>query len=151
VADSQWGTLVPLAAATNEMDEKTSVDKFRSCIFLAGVDTKKYRRLKMELNAYVAGQNNYPKMVESAMTMLSHYINNKRVHMTDGDKVQVNKKSLMQKHKNMTCYKCGKKGHYANKCLSGDSDDNELSTRPNSSLQSNLSNRNRANQIGWSG
>jgi hypothetical protein len=45
VAESQWGILVPTAAATNEKNEKTSRDKFISCIFLAGVDTKKYGRL----------------------------------------------------------------------------------------------------------
>jgi hypothetical protein len=87
VAESQWGTLVPATAATNEKNEKTSRDKFITCVFLAGVDTKKYGRLKTELNnAYVAGQNNYPKMVESAVTMLSHYMNDKGVHMTDEDK-----------------------------------------------------------------
>jgi hypothetical protein len=76
VAESQWGTLVPATAATNEKNEKMSRDKFISCVFLAGVDTKKYRRLKSKLNnAYVAGQNNYPKTVESAVTMLSHYMN----------------------------------------------------------------------------
>jgi hypothetical protein len=53
---------------------KRQKDKFITCIFLAGVDIKKYGRLKTELNnAYVAGQNNYPKTVESAVTMLSHY------------------------------------------------------------------------------
>jgi hypothetical protein len=31
-------------------------------------------------DAYLAGQNNYPKMVESAVTMLSNYMNNKGVH-----------------------------------------------------------------------
>jgi hypothetical protein len=60
VAESQWGTLVSTAAATtNETDEKTSRDKFITCIFLAGVDTKKYGRLKIDLsNAYLAGQSN---------------------------------------------------------------------------------------------
>jgi hypothetical protein len=47
VTESQWGTLVPTA---NEMDEKTSRDKFINCVFLAGVNTKKYGRLKTELN-----------------------------------------------------------------------------------------------------
>jgi hypothetical protein len=57
VAESQWGTLVPTVAAPNETDETMSRDKFMTCIFLAGVDTKKYGRLKTELNnAYVAGQ-----------------------------------------------------------------------------------------------
>jgi hypothetical protein len=116
VAESQWGTLVPTAAATNETIEKPSGDKFITCVFLAGVDTKKYGRLKTELNnTYVAGQNNYPKMVESAVTMLSHYMKDKGVHVTDEDKGQVTLTSFMQKHKNVKCYKCGKKGHYANK------------------------------------
>jgi hypothetical protein len=49
VAESQWSTLVPTAAAR---------DKLIPCVFLAGVDTKTYGRMKTELNdAYVAGQN----------------------------------------------------------------------------------------------
>ena len=73
------------------------------------------------------------------MTMLSHNMtNDKGVHMTDKEKGQMDQKSFMQKHKNMTCYKCGKKGHYANKCPSGDNNDNEVSTRSN--LLSNHSN-----------
>jgi hypothetical protein len=148
VAESQWGTLVPMAAATNERNEKMSRDKFITCNFLAEVNTKKYGRLKTELNnAYVAGQNNYPKTVESAVTMLSHYMNDKGVHVTDEDKGQATLTSFMQKHKHVTCYKCGKKGHYANKCPSGDNDD-EASIR--SSL-SNRSNKSRPNRVGWSG
>jgi hypothetical protein len=47
VAESQWGTLVPRAAAMNETNEKTSRDKFKTCVFLAGgVDTKKYGKFK---------------------------------------------------------------------------------------------------------
>jgi hypothetical protein len=87
VVESQWGTLVPAAAATNEANDKTSRDKFITCVFLAGVDTKKYGRLKTELNnAYVAGQYNFPKTVESAVAMLSHYMKGKGVQMTDEDK-----------------------------------------------------------------
>jgi hypothetical protein len=78
------------------------------------VDTKEYGRLKTKLNnAYVAGQNNYLKTVESAVIMLSHYMNNKGLHVTDEDKGQVTLTSLMQKHKNVK-----RKGHYANKCPS---------------------------------
>jgi hypothetical protein len=153
VAESQWGTLVPTTAATNETGEKTSRDKFITCVFLAGGDTKKYGWLKTELNhAYVVGQNNYLKTVESVVTILSHYMNDKGVHVTNGDKGQTDQKSFMSKHKNVTCYKCGKKGHYANKCPSGDSNDYEPSTRLNSSLLSNCSNHStRPNRIGWSG
>jgi hypothetical protein len=93
VAESGWRTLVPTVAATNETNEKTSRDKFITCIFLGGVDT---------------------------VTMLSHYMKGKGVHMTDEDKEQATLTSFMQKHKNVTCYKCGKKGHYANKCPYGE-------------------------------
>jgi hypothetical protein len=34
VAESKWETLVPAAAATNEKNEKTSRDKFITCLFL---------------------------------------------------------------------------------------------------------------------
>jgi hypothetical protein len=42
----------------------------------------------------------------------------------------------MQKHKNVMWYKRGKKGPYANKWPSGDSNEDELSTRSN--LLSNI-------------
>jgi hypothetical protein len=48
-----------MVAARNETNEKKSGDKFIACVFLAGVDTKKYGRLKTTLNnACEAGQNN---------------------------------------------------------------------------------------------
>jgi hypothetical protein len=68
--------------------------------------------------------------------------------MRDEDKGQTNQKIFM--HKSVICYKCGKKGHYANKCPSRDSYDNEASTRSNPSLLSNHSNQVRPNCIGWS-
>jgi hypothetical protein len=102
-------------------------------------------------NAYVAGQNNYPKTVEeSAVTMLSHYMNNKVVHVTDEDKGQTDQKSLMQKQKNVTCYyKCGKKGHHANKCHSRECPDGD--SNDESSTRSSRSNNRRPNRFGWSG
>jgi hypothetical protein len=74
-------------------------------------------------------------------------MNGKGVHMTDEDKGQAALMSFMKKHKNVTCYRCGKKGHYANKCPDGDSNE-ESSTR---SSVSNRSNNTRPNCIGWSG
>jgi hypothetical protein len=75
-----------------------------TCVFLAGVDTKKYGMLKTKLNnAYVAGQNKCPKRVESAVIILSHYMNDKGVHMTDEDKGRTYQKIIMQKHKEGIC------------------------------------------------
>jgi hypothetical protein len=88
-------------------------------------------------------------MMESAVTMLSHYMNNKGVHVTDEDKGQATLMSFMQKHKNVTCYKCGKKGHYAKKCPNGDKDDG-AAIRSSLRNRSNRSNRSK-NRVGWSG
>jgi hypothetical protein len=38
---------VPMAVATNETKEKTSRDKFITCFFFAGVDTKRYGNLNL--------------------------------------------------------------------------------------------------------
>jgi hypothetical protein len=53
----------------------------------------------------------------------------------------------MQKRKNLMCYKCGKQGHYADQCPSGDNNDDKASTRSNSSLLSNRSNHRRSNAL----
>jgi hypothetical protein len=75
---------------------------------------------------------------------LSHYMTDKGDHMTDEDKGQTDQKIFMQKHNNVLCYNCGKKGHYANRCPHGDNDD-EASTR------SRPSNNSRPNRVRWSG
>jgi hypothetical protein len=47
VGEFQWGTPVPTAAAMNETNEETSRDKFLTCFCLAGVDTRRYGKLKL--------------------------------------------------------------------------------------------------------
>jgi hypothetical protein len=49
VAESQWGTLVPTVAATNETNEKTSRDKFITYIFLAGSGYKKVWKVENQI------------------------------------------------------------------------------------------------------
>jgi hypothetical protein len=70
------------------------------------------------LEFIVAGQNNYPKTVgrecrADNVVTLHERQGSSYFTMTDEDKGQTARKSFMQKHKkNVTCYKCGKKGHY---------------------------------------
>jgi hypothetical protein len=64
------------------------------------------------------------------------------------DRGQATLTSFMHKHKNVTCYKCGKKGHYANKCPDGDNND-AASIRSSLSNYSNSNGSN--NRVGWSG
>jgi hypothetical protein len=47
LGESQWGTPVTTAAATNETDEKTSRNKFITCVFLQEWIPKRYRELKL--------------------------------------------------------------------------------------------------------
>jgi hypothetical protein len=66
---------VPATAATNEKNEKTSRDKFITCVFPAGVDTKKYGRLKTELNkAYVVRRATMQTSVPMGTAMTSHQL-----------------------------------------------------------------------------
>ena len=73
VTESQWGMMVPTKIGT----DKDTRNKFLACVFIAGVDCKKYGKLINELNnQYLSGQNNYPTTLEGALTMVSHYKSN---------------------------------------------------------------------------
>jgi hypothetical protein len=140
---------VATTAAKNEKNEKMSRDKIITCAFLAGVDTKKHGKLKIESNsaACVAGQDHHPKTVESAVTTLSHCVNDKGFQMNEADKGQkIQEKSFMQNCKNVKCCKCGKKGHCGNERPNQDNKDNDESS--SASIQSNNS---RPSRAGWSG
>ena len=66
VTESQWGTMVPTLIGK----DKTTRDKFLACIFLAGVDRKKYGKIISEWNnAFLAGMNNYLTMIEGTVTI----------------------------------------------------------------------------------
>ena len=68
-------------------------------------------------------------MVEGAVTMLSHYMGDKQgAHRSDAENRSQIETSFVQKQKSVTCFSCGKKGHYANACTEAASDSDEASS-----------------------
>ena len=129
VAESQWGLLVPTKKTSKTSDQQKNRDKFLTCMFLAGVDQKRYGKMINELNnAYLAGQKNYPTTVEGATTMLSHYMHEnasrKKAEYQAGRET-----SFAQRSTNIKCFRCGQKGHIAKNCTA-DSDDESITTAP---------------------
>ena len=113
VVESQWGKLIPTRIvrenASNDEDERK---KFIACMFLGGVDRRRYGKFIDEMNnSYVSGQDTYPKSAESALTMLSHYRSesdkkrNRRAgngEFDDGE--SMSSVSFAQKRKDVICY-----------------------------------------------
>jgi hypothetical protein len=113
VAETQWGMLSPNKKSGKEEEKR---NKFLTCVFLAGVDKKKYGRPVNDLNnAYLTGQNNYPTTVEGAVSMLSHYMNDK-IPSEHNEGHSRAESSFAQNQSNIRCFKCNKMGHYASTC-----------------------------------
>ncbi len=127
VAESQWGTMAPtrlMKKKNSKSEEKECRDKFLACVFLAGVDRKRYGRLVNDLNnAFLAGQKNHPTTVEGAMTMLSHYTNEKPRQNEYGKLVETSFLQSGGNSRGIRCYRCGKRGHIARNCTDESSDD----------------------------
>ena len=137
VLEEMWGTFAPTKIMLDSKQPAEVVaKKFAACLFLAGVDKKRFGRVAEELNnQFLSGSNNYPSSVEAAMNVLSHRMDSsegpakaKAEHADDDDSVSVEtsfsqaSSSPKRNKKKVVCHVCGGKGHYANQCPSKDSD-----------------------------
>ena len=120
-----------LGAVTAEADARV-----KAVAFLLGSDKARYGKLIEDLeNDYLQGRNNYPRTVLAAYNLLTNWKQETRFGWrapqadgvafatTDGGKKTPVKK-------NVTCHKCGVKGHYATDCpeLQRNGDDTQNGT-----------------------
>jgi hypothetical protein len=76
VIEEQWGKFYPekLAVSTSDADKNIVSDKYLSMIFLARVDKAQFGTLIEDLtNSYLAGNDQYPVLLDGTLTLLSHY------------------------------------------------------------------------------
>lgn len=116
--------------------ERISQQKYLAVAFLLGSDRTRFGRLIEKLeNDYLQGQNNYPHTLAAAYNLLTNWKQDPRntirgvgpvndgVSFTNiGDDGSADGYTLVQKGNkktnkaNIMCFKCNKKGHYANEC-----------------------------------
>jgi Zinc knuckle len=119
-----WGRLIPAklkGQATGLQD--AGRDKFLACLFLAAVNRQHYKDAINKLNNnFLLDKVNYPKDVPTMLAMLSNCRGGQKENkwldaMNDGVPIATSfAQATPNKKKNITCLKCGKKGHYANEC-----------------------------------
>jgi hypothetical protein len=154
----QYGACFGIDKATMEKDEKfteltddekgeeeniiaaqqRSRDRYLAYIFIYRLDHVRYGTMKRDLqNDYAKGAKTYPQSIVEAYNLALNYRSDKKKtpnnNKTTG--LSFNQNKANNKNKDITCYKCGKKGHYASNCRS--SNNNARNDTTNSNVGTN--------------
>jgi hypothetical protein len=153
-----WGELIPrkFKGQASELQEKGK-HKFLACLFLAGVDRERYKKVIDDLNNdFIVGKISYPEDVPGMLNLLTHRRGaggNKRVDairdgVTGASFAQSSGKGKGKKA--FVCYICGEEGHKAYWCPTKK---NKKSNRDDDSVGSdnNPKNWKGTRRVGWNG
>jgi hypothetical protein len=126
VIEEQRGKLYPekLAVSASDADKNIARDKYLSMICLVGVDKAQFGMLVEDLNnSYLAGNDQYPVLLDGTQTLLPHYQGcQDGEHMDDNKNVSrettfaQRKPCPMQQLTRICCWSCNEYGNYQSDC-----------------------------------
>jgi Zinc knuckle len=107
-----------LVAELSELDKVTAYQQYVATAFILGADWNCFRKLLDKLqNDHLQGYNGYPKTLTSAYHLLVNWKGDSSAgYMNDGAAFAITNARQNIDRSNITCFRCGVQGHYANEC-----------------------------------